>query len=187
MTCQRCGKRDATVHLVELVDGQRKSQWLCDVCAGRPPKNGEGPPGFRFDGSAESPGDDEEDYTLASFLGQVFQPQEDTSPADPPNCSACGYTLDQFKKSNRLGCPQCYESFRGPLLAILSHMHRHVSHLGKVPRPTEGRADRQGHLRRTRVALEKAIAAEDFEKAARLRDEIQRLESADPPEEDSGQ
>jgi len=85
-----------------------------------------------------------------------------------------------------LGCPRCYESFRGPLLSILSHMHRHVSHLGKVPRQTDGSVDRRGTLRRTRVALEKAIAAENFEKAARLRDEIQRLESADAAEEDKG-
>lgn len=186
MTCQRCGKRDATVHLVELVDGQRQSQWLCDVCAGRPPKNGDGPPGFRFHGSPDRSGDDEDDETLASFLGQVFQPQEGVSRNDPPACSTCGYTLEQFRKSNRLGCPQCYHAFRGSLLAILSHLHRHVSHLGKVPRPVAGQADRQGLLRRTRVALEKAIATEDFEKAARLRDEIQRLESVDPPGGDTG-
>jgi protein arginine kinase activator len=186
MTCQRCGKRDATVHLVELVDGQRKSMWLCDVCAGRPQQNGDDEPGFRFPGSPEGPGDDEESATLASFLGQVFQPQEKASRTDPPVCAACGYTLEQFRKSNRLGCPQCYHTFRGSLLAILSHLHRHVSHLGKVPRPVAGRTDLIGLLRRTRIALEKAIAAEDFEKAARLRDEIQRLESAILSEGDHG-
>ena len=186
MTCQNCGQRDATVHLVELVEGIRKSQWLCSVCAGRASESNGETPGFRFGGNPEDGNGEDDDFSLANFLGQVFEPQSEVVQPDPPACQVCGYTLEQFRKSNRLGCPRCYEAFRGPLLAILGHLHRHVSHLGKVPRPTEGRADRQGHLRRNRVALEKAIAAEDFEKAARLRDEIHRLESADPPEGDPG-
>ncbi len=186
MTCQRCGQRDATVHLVELVDGQRKSQWLCEVCAGRMAKDGEETPGFRFDGYPGGGNGEEDAYSLAAFLGQVFEPQGAAANADLPACPACGYMLDQFRKTNQLGCPRCYEAFRGPLLSILRHMHRHVSHLGKTPRRTGEGAGRPGVLSRTRVALEKAIAAEDFEKAARLRDEIQRLESAESPEGTSG-
>ncbi len=182
MTCQRCGQRDATVHLVELVDGHRRSQWLCAVCAGRASENGEEIPGFRFGGNPEGGNSEEDDFSLANFLGQVFESEGEVEQTELPACRVCGYTLDQFRKTNRLGCPRCYEAFRGPLLAILGHLHRHVSHLGKTPRPTADGADRPGVLSRTRIALEKAIAAEDFEKAARLRDEIQRLESTGPPE-----
>ena len=186
MTCQRCGQRDATVHLVELVDGQRKSQWLCAVCAGRASdRNGE-TPGFRFGENPEGGNGEYEDFSLANFLGQVFEPKGEIKQTELPACQVCGYTLGQFRKTNRLGCPRCYEAFRGPLLAILSHLHRHVSHLGKTPRPTADGADRPGVLSRSRVALEKAIAAEDFEKAAHLRDEIKRLESAGPEEGNSG-
>jgi protein arginine kinase activator len=182
MTCQRCGQRDATVHLVELVDGQRKSQWLCAVCAGRASDNNDETPGFRFGESPEDGNGEGDDLSLANFLGQVFEPRGEVNQPDPPVCQVCGYTLDQFRSTNRLGCPRCYEAFRGPLLAILGHLHRHVSHLGKTPRPTVDGADRPGVLSRSRVALEKAIAAEDFEKAAHLRDEIKRLESAGPEE-----
>ena len=90
-----------------------------------------------------------------------------------------------FRKTNLLGCPACYDAFRGPLLSILSHLHRHVSHLGKAPGSIDDGTDRPGLLSRTRVALEKAIAAEDFEKAARLRDEIQRLEASAPESGDA--
>jgi protein arginine kinase activator len=182
MICQRCGQRDATVHLVELVDGQRKSQWLCAVCAGRSEEDGDGTPGFRFGGNAAEDTSEEDTHSLAAFLGQVFEPQDETAHADLPACPGCGYNFDQFRKTNQLGCPRCYEAFRAPLLSILSHLYRHVSHLGKAPRLTDGGADRPGVLSRTRVALEKAIASEDFERAARLRDEIQRLESAEKPE-----
>lgn len=179
MTCQHCGQRDATVHLVELVDGVRTSKWLCSVCAGRSEGGNPGPdPWFGSRGGDEGGGGDEDIESLASFLGKAFEPLEGEGPGDLPACSTCGYTLDQFRHTNRLGCPRCYEAFRSPLLSILSHLHRHVSHLGKVPGNHGQGSSLAGALGRARVALEKAIAAEDFEKAARLRDEIQRLEAS---------
>jgi protein arginine kinase activator len=185
MTCQHCGKRDATVHLVELVDGERKSQWLCPVCAGRSDDEPSEDPWFGSTGKEDSGGSEEDVESLASFLGQVFEPLNGPEPSDLPACSSCGYTLEQFRRTNRLGCPKCYESFRSPLLSILSHLHRHVSHLGKIPGHHGARASISGALGRARVALEKAIAGEDFENAARLRDEIQRLESSENPEGES--
>jgi len=185
MTCQHCGQRDATVHLVELVDGKRTSQWLCPVCAGRPGDQQGGDPWFDSDGNDDRHSGDEETESLASFLGQVFEPIDGDAASDLPACSACGYTLDQFRRTNRLGCPRCYEAFRSPLLSILSHLHRHVSHLGKIPGHHGAKSSLSGAIGRTRVALEKAIAAEDFEKAARLRDEIQRLEASGTPDGES--
>jgi protein arginine kinase activator len=185
MTCQRCGQRAATIHLVELVEGKRQSQWLCAVCAGDRPAEQDEPPGSPFGGKQGPNNPEEEDETLAAFLGQVFERGEKTGQAEPPACPTCGYTFGQFRQNNRLGCPRCYEAFRRPLLGILGHMHRHVTHLGKAPANVDGRSDRTSELSRNRVALEKAIAAEDFESAARLRDEIQRLESTEKREEDS--
>jgi len=176
MTCQRCGKRDATVHLVEMVDSRRVSRWLCDVCAGRAPENDPEDKGYGFGAHADASGGDEESYSLASFLGQMFEPTGKPPEGGVTTCPSCRYTLDQFRGTNRLGCPRCYDAFRGPLLSILGHLHRHASHLGKVPGHGKSPTSRTGALKRARVALEKAIAAEDFEKAARLRDEISRLE-----------
>jgi len=183
MICQRCGQRDATVHLVELVDDQRKSQWLCEVCAGQVSADDEKNPGFPFHERPENGKGEDDTYSLAAFLGQVFETPDDVAHTDLSSCPVCGYTLDQFRRNNRLGCPRCYEAFRGPLFSILNHLQRHVSHLGKAP--PSAIAGRTGALARTRVALEKAIAAEEFEKAARLRDEIQHLESSATTERES--
>lgn len=179
MTCQRCGQRDATVHLVELVEGVRSSQWLCSNCAGQSAGKDPEEPSFDIgDPSGEGNGD-EDAYSLASFLGQVFEREGGPEIPDLPACDKCGFTLDQFRQTNSLGCPGCYEAFRKPLLSILSHMHRHVSHLGKIPGNNEGGTSRFTELSRARVALEKAIATEDFETAARLRDEIHGLENGE--------
>ena len=177
MTCERCGKREATVHLVDMVDGKRIVRWLCPVCAGRSSDDGEADPWFGFGGLPNDDQDEEDSYSLASFLGEMFSPGEEKVPVDPPACPSCGYTLAEFRGTNRLGCPLCYTAFRKPLLSILGHLHRHVSHLGKVPRSGQEGESRAAVLGRARIALEKAIAAEDFEKAARLRDEILRLET----------
>jgi protein arginine kinase activator len=185
MTCQNCGQRDASVHLVELADGQRKSRWLCPVCAGRSKDGRDQDPWFGAGGDGEPERRDGDPESLASFLGQIFEPHEGEDPGDLPACTACGYTLDQFRRTNRLGCPRCYEAFRRPLIAILSHLHRHVTHLGKVPGHLGSQASLSGAMGRARVALEKAIAAEDFENAARLRDEIQRLEASGPSDEEA--
>jgi protein arginine kinase activator len=184
LTCQRCGQQDATVHLVELVDGVRTSQWLCSACAGRAAESGGDPTPFDFGENHPESNEEEDAYSLASFLGQVFERKEGDDLPDLPACTSCGYTLDQFRRTNSLGCPDCYQAFRTPLLSILSHLHRHVSHLGKVPGNARSGSSRTGALSRCRVALEKAIAAEDFENAARLRDEIHRLETDPTPDGD---
>lgn len=173
MTCQRCGKRDASIHLIELVDGDRRSLWLCPICAGKD----ERADAHGVSGKGAEDNEPVDAESLASFLGQVFGPAE---PADEDlslACASCGYTLKQFSTTNRLGCPRCYQSFRAKLMPMLASFHRHVSHLGKAPRPETGTVNGPGEIARIRVALEKAIAAEDFEEAARLRDRIRLLEA----------
>lgn len=181
MTCQRCGKMEATVHLVDMVDGKRSVRWLCTICAGGSSEGSDENSSFGLGGNAGGSDSDGDSYSLASFLGEMFEPAQDGQPSEPPVCPDCGYSFAEFRGTNRLGCPKCYDAFRGPLLSILSHLHRHVSHLGKVPSTGQDAASPGSDLIRVRIALEKAIAAEDFESAARLRDEIQKLESGRNP------
>lgn len=186
MTCQRCGKREATVHLVDMIDGKRSVRWLCTTCAGGSSEGGDEDSSFGLGGNADGADSDGDSYSLASFLGEMFEPAPDGQPPEPSVCPDCGYSFADFRGTNRLGCPKCYEAFREPLLSILSHLHRHVSHLGKVPSIGKDGARPGAELIRARIALEKAIAGEDFESAARLRDEIQQLESGGDPASGSG-
>jgi protein arginine kinase activator len=164
MNCHMCGERRATIHLLELIDGRQKSVWLCSICAsGRPDIPRLDP----ADGikAGESP-------TLASFLGQSYAGDQQAVAAPP--CPECGYRIAAFQERNRLGCPGCYPHFRRQIAPIVARFHRHASHVGRVPRRAGGHATRQGEMTRVRVALEKAIRAEDYEEAARLRDTLRR-------------
>lgn len=178
MICQMCGQRDGTVHLLEISDGEERSVWLCNICAA-------GRSEMSLADFVREFGDDSTDANsceaagerspLASFLGQVHDAEGVSRRV--PACPDCGYEIKAFQETNRLGCPRCYAHFRRQVLPILSRYHRHASHLGKVPRQAGGVASRQGELTRLRVALEKAIQSENYEEAARLRDEMRRADS----------
>ena len=88
-------------------------------------------------------------------------------------CPACGLKYAQFRVAGRFGCPDDYEVFRDPLLPLLERIHRGLDHAGKAPR----RRQRQAALTELNDRLAAAIAAEDYEHAARIRDELRRKDA----------
>lgn len=183
MKCERCGEREATVHTTERSEGFEANRWLCPTCAGLDPVGGGGedePGGGDWEGG-------EKDAALDRFIGQMFAGTA-AGGDDVPDCPSCGTSYASFRASGRLGCPRCYVAFRRLLLPFLGRFHRQVTHLGKFPVQAAGAASRVGEITRTRIALEKAVAAEDFEEAARLRDRIRDLEDPVPgPPTDDGE
>jgi protein arginine kinase activator len=182
MICQSCGSKPAIVHMNELRDGRRTHLWLCEECAANR-KDWDGMDGGEPDESHPNGHDSENDHDFTSFLSQMFEAGVDPQ-SSPANCPACGFTLDLLGKTNRLGCPTCYETFRALLQPLLTRLHRHSSHLGKVPWRADGSLTPEGEIARHRVALERAIVAENFEEAARLRDLISRFENLTGPQID---
>jgi protein arginine kinase activator len=91
-------------------------------------------------------------------------------------CENCGFSYADFKKIGRLGCSDCYDTFRKYLGPLLKKIHGSGIHAGKSPvkvaRVTRKKADLTG----LRTELQKAIEAEAFEEAAKIRDQIKELE-----------
>jgi len=81
-------------------------------------------------------------------------------------CSECGYPLDSLQKTGRLGCATCYERFSESLAEALVETQKGLVHRGK--RPVRRLADSKVW----EADLKQLIAIEDFEGAARLRDQI---------------
>lgn len=184
MKCQKCGKVEATVHVLQINDSGSHSLRLCQDCASHLRGN------FAGAGWNESAADfeaDEDDPTgpfpemeLGAILGHFFSPQQLDGPSEESlACPTCGYRLSRLRKETRLGCATCYTTFRTQLRPVIQRFHRHLSHLGRTPAHKAGGLSQSAELTRVRVALEQAIASEDFEEAARLRDRISGL-SADP-------
>jgi protein arginine kinase activator len=90
-------------------------------------------------------------------------------------CPRCGFTQADFKKSGRLGCPECYKTFSEGLSGLLKTMHKGTRHMGKAPETLRSSMEYAGRLKLLQEKLEKAIESENFEEAAQLRDEIKQV------------
>jgi protein arginine kinase activator len=87
-------------------------------------------------------------------------------------CPRCGFSQADFKKSGRLGCPECYRTFAEGLSGLLKTMHKGTRHAGKAPEALRQTRDTVDRLKSLQKKLAKAIEDENYESAAALRDEI---------------
>jgi protein arginine kinase activator len=161
MVCDICKKNVATVHLTQMVEGKTKKVDLCEAC------------------SKEKGVDDPTGFSLADLLLGLGAAQEieHASGGGEIKCPHCGFTQADFKKAGRLGCSECYKVFADALEGLLKSMHKGTRHLGKVPQVFRQSQDLADKLKSLQKKLEKAIANEDFENAATLRDEVKALRS----------
>jgi len=157
MKCERCREREAAVKYIEVEEGVKRSRWLCEACAAE-----EG-------AQAPAPTGNDAGATLQVFLGG------DDDPALPP-CEVCGAELQHLHDQGLLGCPHCYPHFRAQLVPLLRRYHRASVHLGKAPGARGPEAALRLEIRKLRSALEAAVADEDYEQAASVRDRITALQ-----------
>ncbi|PIP19980.1 MAG: hypothetical protein COX40_07165 [Candidatus Omnitrophica bacterium CG23_combo_of_CG06-09_8_20_14_all_40_11] len=161
MLCDICGKNPATVHLTEIIDNQMNELHLCEQCAHQK--------------SLQM----EQQFGLSELLGGLVEfekPTKEKEDAVSIKCANCGFTYVDFKKIGRLGCGECYSTFKKYLGPLLKKIHGSILHFGKSPFRVVRVLDKRGDLQALRNQLQKAIETESFEEAARIRDKIKELE-----------
>ena len=161
MNCEVCGKKEATVHLTEIVNDQVTKLNLCEDCA------------------REKGAEMEEHFGLSELLagltdiGTTVEPET----AITTKCPNCGLSYQNFRKIGRLGCSVCYDAFKKELTPLLKRIHGSDRHVGKVPLKGGKTIKDTRTLQDLKVQLDKAIQMEEFEEAAKLRDKIRDLEN----------
>jgi len=164
MQCQSCQKREATIHLTEITDGVRSEMHLCEECAqakGIVVKN---------------------QIPLNELLSSLLsaQPEEGEvlgETAQKQSCPNCGFSLDEFRREAVLGCPYDYELFEEALLPLIKKAQDgRTSHRGKIPSKTPGDTRKEIELCALREQLDNAVKNEDYERAAKLRDKMNKVE-----------
>lgn len=166
MLCEKCSQRPATVHVAEIINGQKQETHLCEVCAKEIQIHGfgffpqmnlnnflAGLLNYDFNGGS---------YNQSGHAGKV--------------CERCGISEEQFAKNGLLGCGECYPYFEDKMLPLLRRIHGNTRHTGKVPERTGGRARLVKEIEVMKRQLKEAVGCEEFERAAQLRDAIRRLE-----------
>ncbi|MGB7211928.1 MAG: UvrB/UvrC motif-containing protein [Gemmatimonadales bacterium] len=161
MQCEQCGTREAVVHLTQIAEDQVTVVHLCEKCAADR--------GFDTGVAASQ-------TPLGGFLATLSS-MGDLGPAEEASepCPGCGAGFDDFRKTGRLGCAVCYSTFSGPLRELMRRLHGATAHSGERYRiGLSGVSENEvtGSIESLQVQLREAIAAEDFELAARLRDAL---------------
>jgi len=160
MKCQLCGK-PATVHLTEIINDKMSELHLCEECAKAKGIAGLGQP-----------------FGLQDLLAGLVD-FGSAAPADKKKalkCPNCKMSYDDFRKNGRLGCSQCYEVFKESLSPLLKKVHGSLQHIGKGPSIDGDGFDAKKQLQELHLKLQHAIYSEEFEQAAKLRDEIKKME-----------
>ena len=190
MKCDVCDA-EATVFLTQIINGQMTTVNLCESCS-------------NAKGVTEETG-----FGLAeAFVGAVPRPMDLTPDL---TCPACGFTAAQLKKIGRMGCPECYQTFREGLEGLLRGMHKGTLHKGKrpstipapapvAPRPRRALTVSASAIPQTplvqepppppapvdvaklRAELDLAVKEERYEDAATIKAEIERQTQAQPKE-----
>ena len=163
MICQFCKKNVATVHLTELVDGNKQEIHLCEQCA-------------RKKGLSVKT-----HFSLQDLLSGLIEKKKEDIPEEllSTKCPSCGLTFTSFRESGRLGCPRDYEIFKKGLTPLLDRIHGSSKHMGKVPVRIDSDTAKQRALLDLRNQLEEAIHREEYERAAELRDRIRSVEEGE--------
>ncbi len=168
MLCEKCGKKNADVHIRQVVQGVVSEHHLCRDCAR------ELSPGWK-------PGSDFLEFSIGTFLenlcknlGPLKQDKGKPCP-EIPACPRCGLDFEEFRKTGRFGCAGCYEAFREWIRPLFVRIHGSESYRG--PAPDGGSSQGiDADLALLKNQLKEAVAAERYEMAATLRDRIRVLE-----------
>ena len=155
MLCDECGKQPAEVVLTTVVNGQSTTRHLCRECVKK-----------------YKAGDIQ--AVLAAVLSTMAQKQQ----TPDITCPNCGETYAEFQKSGMLGCAECYQAFRKELTPLITRVQGRAQHAGRRPPVSEEEQARINEMESLRARMEAAVAEENFEEAAKLRDALRALTPA---------
>lgn len=172
MKCQKC-ERPATFHITELTGGKPQEFHLCEEHAREY---------LTQSSSAEPATPTSMAAALAQHVAQnmaVGQTAEELAKLDQATCPVCGITFHDFRSQGRLGCPHDYVAFEAQLEPLILNIHGENQHVGKTPKRAPSGSEKRTQLIRLRREMSEAVAAEKYERASELRDEIRRIEMSE--------
>ena len=158
--CEECKMNEASYTISVMVCGEITTRHLCGDCMAK----------MNMDiasGNIKS--------LLSTILSAITGDTAPGSAEKEVTCPRCGMTLSEFTRTGHLGCPKCYEAFREQLQPMLLQIHGRVQHAGRQPLSTAEEQRKRSVTEQLQRQMEQAVALEDFETAAKLRDQIRAL------------
>lgn len=163
MLCENCNIREATIHKTKIVNGVKEEIHLCEECAKKSEL-------FSL----------ENNFSIHNFLSSLLEggltPDITVTGDQDKKCPQCGSTYNDFKRSGRLGCNVCYSTFNNMLAPLIRRVQGNNTHTGKIPKKSGSSIRMRKKIRDLKLQLQQLVETEEFEEAARIRDEIKKLE-----------
>ncbi len=159
MMCENCGKNPATTHIHTVINGVVTDKNLCGYCAAAQ--------------GLINPAKTSLTDMLISMFGDSLAK---TKLLSTTRCSICGATFSDFAETGKAGCANCYKTFYDELLPYLKRVHGSTKHTGSRPERAPLIVRSENKIGQLRKELKELILTENFEEAARVRDEIKELE-----------
>lgn len=167
MLCENCRKKEATLLYTEVVGDKIKEHNLCEECA---QKKGLSKPKSSL---AELL------LVMAKGLSSEVKKEEKTL------VCTCGLTFSEFREGGKLGCVDCYSTFSEKLKPLLQRIHGSTKHVGKIATGDEKYLKIKREIVKLEQQLSRAVARENFEAAAKIRDQIKEYKTLQPEKKNS--
>ena len=161
--CDHCKKNQATMRMIQLINGERTEYNLCEECAAK------------MGGSLFS----DAQFSLPNLLGSVFDTMLGSSQVHRSStkvCPGCGMHFNEIGKQGKVGCSACYDTFADEIASTLRRVQGTAQHTGKIPARNGRPAQVKKQMEEYKLLLQEAVKNEEYEKAAEFRDKIKELE-----------
>ena len=166
MLCDNCGKREANVRYSENINGRKKELHLCEECS-------------------KKLGIENMDFNMpidfSSFFGGLLEDfgTNDFMPlfneVKQLKCDNCGYTFEDIVNTGKVGCENCYKIFYDKMIPSIERLHGNTKHVGKVSLGASSKAKLTSEIEKKKLLLKEAIDKQEFEQAAKIRDQIKKM------------
>ena len=168
MLCEKCGKNEASVHLTRIINGKKEEIHLCEKCARESSH-------FNLDDNNLS-----FQSLLSGILNHNFSDNEssifDKNNSDNSICQNCGLSYQEFAQSGLFGCEECFNYFDEKLDILFKRIHGNIRHTGKRPASFLEKMEVESEISELKKEMQAAVEAENFERAAEIRDKIHAIE-----------
>ena len=162
MLCQRCGEKEAAIHLTKIINDEKTEIYLCEECA-------------KETGHLDLSNNP---FSIQNLLSDILKPNIDTTTLNQKElkCDNCGMNYQEFTEKGLFGCSECYDQFSEKIDKLAKRIHGSDKHRGKIPERQGGKLRTEKKIDDLKAKMQKAVDRENFEKAAELRDKIHELE-----------
>ena len=159
MLCNKCKTNTASFFYTQSINGNESHVALCKTCA-----------------ESSGLGINTVSPLFGSFFGNTAKNVRNIN-KESKKCTLCALTFNDILSMGKVGCPECYNTFKNELEDTIRSIHGTAKHTGTTPIGDSAINEEQplSEEETLRIKLNEAINTENYEEAALIRDKIKVL------------